>query len=245
VNLTLANLIWATSGEGMPQDRTAGRAIAGRNICRTRFSYVALCGAVAVIALCCGYSAACAGDSDVSSNESFTDKFLNTLGLHDPFAPQYGINYSERSPLVVPPTRDLPPPQSTNGPPAPNWPVDPEIRARAAAKKDDSVGPHDDYVTELSRPLRPNELNATSVNAPGTNDQTSSSELGAKKPSIFSFDWLKQEDYGTFTGEPPRVSLTDPPPGYQTPSANQPYGIVPEKKIYKPPTLGERMEPTR
>ena len=77
-----------------------------------------------------------------------------------------------------------------------------------------------------------------SVNAPGTNDQSTPSELGAKKPSIFSFDWLKQEDYGTFTGEPPRVSLTDPPPGYQTPSPDQPYGIVPEKKIYKPPTLG-------
>ncbi|MFZ0779278.1 MAG: hypothetical protein WAM74_22585, partial [Xanthobacteraceae bacterium] len=89
----------------------------------------------------------------------------------------------------------------------------------------------------------PNELNA--VNPPGTNDQSSPSELGAKKPGVFSFDWLKQEDYGTFTGEPPRVSLTDPPPGYQTPSPDQPYGIVPEKKIYKPPTLGERMEPTR
>jgi hypothetical protein len=168
---------------------------------------------------------------------------MNTLGLHDPFAPQYGINYSERSPLVVPPTRDLPPPQSSNGPPAPNWPVDPEIRARAAAKSDDIVRPAPDYVTDSSRPLRPNELNA--VNPPGTNDQSSPSELGAKKPGVFSFDWLKQEDYGTFTGEPPRVSLTDPPPGYQTPSPDQPYGIVPEKKIYKPPTLGERMEPAR
>ena len=27
-----------------------------------------------------------------------------------------------------------------------------------------------------------------------------------------------------FTGEPPRVSLTDPPAGYQTPSPNEPYG---------------------
>jgi hypothetical protein len=229
----------------MPLDRTAGRAIDGRNIRRTKVLNIALCAAVTALAVCGAYTVARAGDDDVASKESLTDKFLNTLGLHDPFAPQYGINYSERSPLVVPPTRDLPPPQSANGPPAANWPVDPEIRARAAAKKDDSVGPHEDNVTELSRPLRPGELNVRSVNAPGTNDQSSSSELGAKKPGIFSFDWLKQEDYGTFTGEPPRVSLTDPPPGYQTPSANQPYGIVPEKKIYKPPTLGERMEPTR
>ncbi len=107
----------------------------------------------------------------------------------------------------------------------------------------EAVSPKPDYVTDSSRPLRPNELNA--VNAPGTNDQSSPSDRGTKKAGILSFDWLKQEDYGTFTGEPPRVSLTDPPPGYQTPSPDQPYGIVPEKKIYKPPTLGERMEPVQ
>jgi len=231
-----------TSGEGMPQDRLAGGVIVGRNIRRMKFLRVALCGAVAAFALCGAFSAARAGDDDVS-NQSFTEKFFDTLGLHDPFAPQYGINYSERSPLVVPPTRDLPPPITSNGPPAPGWPVDPEVKARAGAKKDDRVSPHPDYVIDSSRPLRPNELNATTVNAPGTSSQSSPSELGAKKPGIFSFDWLKQEDYGTFTGEPPRVSLTDPPPGYQTPSPDQPYGIVPEKKVYKPPTLGERMEP--
>jgi hypothetical protein len=223
----------------MPQERMAGRAIAGR----TKRRSAALSGALAALALCAGHTAARAGDDDISSKQSLTDKFLNTLGLHDPFEPQYGINYSERSPLVVPPTRDLPPPQTSIGPPAPNWPVDPEIKARAAAKRDEKVRPGPDYVTESSRPLRPSELNA--INPPGTSDQSSASELGKKKANIFNFDWLKQEDYGTFTGEPPRVSLTDPPPGYQTPSADQPYGIVPEKKIYKPPTLGERMEPVR
>jgi len=230
------------SGEGMPQDRT-GRVIEGRDIRRTRFLHIALCGAVAAVAVAMSYSAARAGDDGIASQESFTDKVLDSLGLHNPFEPQYGINYSERSPLVVPPTRDLPPPASSTGPPAPNWPVDPEVRARAAAKKDTTVSPHPDYVTELSRPLRPNELNVRSVNPPGTSD--SGTDLSAKKPGILNLDWLKQEDYGTFTGEPPRVSLTDPPPGYQTPSPDQPYGIVPEKKIYKPPTLGERMEPVR
>jgi hypothetical protein len=228
----------------MPHDQMAGRRSGSRDIRRTRLLSVALCGAVAALALCANGSAARAGEDDVS-NQSATQKFLDSFGWHNPFEPQYGINYSERSPLVVPPNRDLPPPQSSRALPAPDWPVDPEIRARAAAKKDDAVSPHEDSVTELSRPLRPGELNIRSVNAPGTNDQSSPSELGAKKPGVFSFDWLKQEDYGTFTGEPPRVSLTDPPPGYQTPSANQPYGIVPEKKIYKPATLGERMEPVR
>ena len=118
----------------------------GRRIIPLR---VALCGAVAGLALCGSLSAARAGDDDVASQELFTDKFLNTLGLHNPFDPQYGINYSERSPLVVPPTRDLPPPVTSNGPPVPNWPVDPEIKARAAAKKDKGVGPHPDNVIEF------------------------------------------------------------------------------------------------
>jgi hypothetical protein len=227
----------------MPQDRMTGRLIDGHFSRRLGALRVVLCGAVTGLALCGTFSAARAGDDDVASKESFTDKFLDTLGLHNPFAPQYGINYSERSPLVVPPTRDLPPPVSSNGPPAPNWPVDPEVKERAAVKKGDRVSPHPDYVTDSSRPLRPNELNVSSVNAPGTNDQ--SSVRDDRKTSILNFDWLKQEDYGTFTGEPPRASLTDPPPGYQTPSPDQPYGIVPEKKIYKPPSLGERMEPVQ
>lgn len=227
----------------MPQDQIAGRKTAGRNMRQAGIMRVALSGAVAALVLCSAYSIAYAGDDDISSKESATDKFLSTLGLKNPFDPQYGINYSERSPLVVPPTRDLPPPQTSNGPPAPGWPVDPEVIQRTAAKKAERVGPHPDYASDLARPLRPNELNA--VNAPGTNDQTTRGERGEKKSSILSFDWLKQDDYGTFTGEPPRVSLTDPPPGYQTPSPDQPYGIVPEKRVYKPPTLGERMEPTR
>ena len=35
----------------------------------------------------------------------------------------------------------------------------------------------------------------------------------------------KKDESAKFTGEPPRTSLTDPPPGYQTPSPDQPYGI--------------------
>ena len=76
-------------------------------------------------------------------------------------------------------------------------------------------------------------------------EQSTPSERGQPKKSFFSFDWMKKEQYATFTGEPPRVNLTDPPPGYLTPSPDQPYGISPEKKVYKPRTLGERMEMPR
>ena len=43
-----------------------------------------------------------------------------------------------------------------------------------------------------------------------------------------------------FTGEPPRTP-DDPPPGYQTPSPDQPYGIGQEKVIAA--DVGDHMEP--
>ena len=197
----------------------------------------------ALVACGCG-SAARAGDDDTQQNKTFGDKFMDAIGVHNPFDTQYEINYSERSPLVVPPTRDLPPPQHATTKPVPNWPVDPEITARAKANADEKVVPQPyDSVIHEERALTPAELGVgRQVSAPGNPEQSTPSELGEHKGSVLNFDWLKKEDYGTFTGEPPRVSLTDPPPGYQTPSPNMPYGIVPESKMPKASTLSERVE---
>jgi hypothetical protein len=233
------------SGEGMPQDRLAGREIGSRKVRRKKFLRIALGGAVAGFVLCANQPAARAGDNDVQ-NQTFTDKFLHGLGVRAPDDTDYEINYSERSPLVVPPNRNLPAPISTSARPAPNWPVDQEVKTRQAAK-DNKVTPRPyDSVMHEGRALTPAELGVgRPASAPGTPEQTTPSELGEKKSNWFNFDWAKKEEYGTFTGEPPRVSLTDPPSGYQTPSPDQPYGIVPEHKVYKPPSLGERMEPVR
>jgi hypothetical protein len=150
---------------------------------------------------------------------------------------------------VVPPSRNLPPPVKAAKVPAPDWPKDPDLKKKEAAKNDKPQVRPFDSVMESSRPLRPDELGVgratTTVSTPGTPEQSTPSELGEQKKSFFSFDWMKKEQYGTFTGEPRRASLTDPPPGYQTPSPDQPYGITPENKGYKPKTLGERMEPVR
>jgi len=234
------------SGEGMPQDRIAGRKIDGRGGRRTKILRIALGGALAAFAMCANYSAARAGDDDVK-DESITDKIMHSFGLKAPDDSDYEINYSERSPLVVPPNRNLPPPISTTAPPVANWPVDPEVKKRAASKDDDKPTPRPyDSVMNSSRALTPAELGVgRAVSAPGEPEQSTPSQLGEKKSGVFNFDWLKKEQYGTFTGEPPRVSLTDPPPGYQTPSPDQPYGLTPEQKTYKPPSLGDRMEPTR
>ena len=61
---------------------------------------------------------------------------MRTLGLKNPGETEYEINYSERSPLVVPPSRDLPPPVTSRRCPRPNWPKDPDV-AKRKAKKDD------------------------------------------------------------------------------------------------------------
>jgi len=222
----------------MPQDRIARRM---------KFARIALGAAFAALVVCGNVSAARAGDDD-DPNETFTDKFLRTLGVKNPGSTEYEINYSERSPLVVPPNRNLPPPMS-NAVPAANWPNDPDVVKRRANKNDDKpVIRQYDAAAEADRALRPDELNNVSrdtrtVSAPGEPEQ--SEPVNQPKKSIFSFDFMKKEQYATFTGEPPRTSLTDPPPGYQTPSPDQPYGIAPEHKVYVPKTLGERMEPTR
>jgi hypothetical protein len=149
--------------------------------------------------------------------------------------------------LVVPPNRTLPPPVTVTTP-APNWPKDPDVARRKTNKNDDKpVIQQYDRAAEADRALRPDELNRVSqdprtVAAPGTPEQTE--PVDKPKKSIFSI-FKKDPQYVTFTGEPPRESLTDPPPGYLTPSPDQPYGIAPENKVYVPKTLGERMEPTR
>jgi hypothetical protein len=195
--------------------------------------------ALAAGTVCAYGSVARAGDYDDPSGQSFGSELRKAIGLPDPDHPDYEINYSERSPLVVPPNRNLPPPISTNGPPSANWPQDPDIKKRKATVNE-VVHVEGDRPTDEGRPLRPDEL--MPKGSAGSTTSSGSGEIETKKNSLLNFSWFNKEEYGTFTGEPARASLTDPPPGYQTPSPDQPYGIPPERKGYKPATLGERME---
>jgi hypothetical protein len=166
-----------------------------------------------------------------------------------------GIDYRERAPLVLPPNRALPPPQSeaTGSIKNPAWPVDPDVKRRkqeAAAEKAKLKGGIS--AEEQSRALRPSELNARrapgeggdgGANGPARSVEDSQrlmspSELGTKNPlgSLFSsFSPNKKTETAPFTGEPPRASMTEPPSGYQTPSPSQPYGLGPAKDTYTVP----------
>ena len=223
--------------------RKGGGAVLGR---------MALGAALAMFVFCANSAVVRAGDDD--EDRSTIDKVMHGLGFKSPFEGS-SINYGERSPLVVPPTRNLPPPEEEKTPAA-NWPKDPDINRRAEAKAKANVKrtkPNPDWALESDRVLRPDELDKgprTTSSTPATPNantyQSNPAYVDPNKKSFFSSmsSMFKKEEYATFTGEPERGSLTDPPPGYLTPSPDQPYGVAPEHKGYKAPTLEERVDAT-
>jgi len=194
----------------MPQDNDWGRRVdrgAGVGAMLLR----AVVGA-AFVGLVVGLDTSTARAADDDTNASAWSKFMQTLGLKKgPDDPD--IDLVERSPLVVPPSRDLPPPVADAAAPTPDWPKDPKVK------------PHKHRKANVV-PAAPNGA-ATVQAAPSPPVQ--------KKAWYNPATWFNQEEYATFTGEPARDSLTDPPTGYRTPSPDHPYGIGPEKKA-KPKT---------
>ena len=209
-------------------------------------------GAGLAAAIVCANTAARAGDDD--DGPTMLGTILQGIGLQGPHGAYAGIDYNERSPLVVPPTRELPAPQTANAAPAPDWPKDQDLARRAKAKAESKkVTPHGDYQSESSRPLRPDQFNLPNRPTPSAaGDGDSSADQLMRDPrdhgatkSLFSGIFSKKNEYATFTGEPSRETLTDPPPGYLTPSPDQPYGVGQSSAQYKVKSVGERVEPTR
>ena len=197
-------------------------------------------------------NAARAGDDE--DEPTFEEKIITGImkGLGGVNMDNSGIDYRERSPLVVPPRLDLPAPASAAAEvKAPNWPKDPdEARRKAiiAARKKDA---HKDAVQasrDASAILSPDELNkgrtatsnggtAVSDSAvpggdPGRNAVLSPSQLGYEGGIFKLFKGNKAESV-PFKSEPARESLTMPPPGYQTPSPNFAYGTGPKESLNK------------
>jgi hypothetical protein len=195
---------------------------------------------VCALALTCLAGPTLAADED--EEDSIETKIIKgILGIND----KDSIDYRERPPLVVPPNRNLPPPETTSSVANPAWPKDPEIvekkKRSAAAKQQRRRDPDED-----GKPLTPAQLEvgraagAGRATGPGVIDgdrsRRSPAELGNKGnplAKIFSSDGGKGE-VATFTGEPQRSSLTQPPPGYMTPSPSHPYGLGVKKEAAKP-----------
>jgi hypothetical protein len=182
-----------------------------------------------------------AADDDEDDDKTFEEKIIDNLmrGIGATNMENRGIEYRERSPLVVPPKIDLPPPAAADAKAAPNWPKDPdEARRKAAiaARKKDKKDPQ-----ESARVLTPAELAVGKTAAPArtgndpiqpgvtTNPSLSPSQLGYTGGlSMFKGNSAEAKP---FTGEPTRDALTQPPSGYQTPSPNFAYGTGPKESL--------------
>ena len=197
--------------------------------------------------------AARAGDDD-DDDQTFEEKIIANImkGIGATNMDNSSIDYRERSPLVVPPKLDLPPPASAAAAkPVPNWPNDPdEARRKAAiaARKKDRNRHRDatQAYNDSARPLSPSELNVARTRPDPDGAKTSDSlkpgdpnamplspsQLGFEGSLSSLFHGNKSESK-EFKAEPPRTSLVQPPPGYQTPSPNFAYGTGPKESLNK------------
>jgi hypothetical protein len=137
-----------------------------------------------------------------SDSDGVWNRLMRSVGVRSAPDPNAEINYTERAPLVVPPTRDLPPP-SDQPVQAADWPKGTAKTIKHTRSKNEVVP-------------------STAVQTPNPPFQ--------KKPWYNPAGWFSKEEYASFGGEPVRQTLTEPPAGYRVPSPDQPYGISPEKK---------------
>jgi hypothetical protein len=213
----------------------------------------AAAGAAVALALALAWSAGSARAEDANDDENVPldtklfRQFMKDLGLSR--SGDGLIEYRERAPLVVPPTRELPPPRDeADVSKTPAWPKDPDVARRKqdlAAEKAKLKG--NLSVEEQMRALRPDELDkpgagekksadakGASKSAEDTSRPLMPSDLGTKTEKIFGSIWSSftpaKPESAPFTGEPPREAMTAPPSGYQTPSPNYPYGVGVEDK---------------
>ena len=230
-----------------------------RNRYANRQRAAALAGLLA-LALVAGTGHAWAqDDEDEPLDTKLFRSFMKEMGFT---RGEQGIEYRERAPLVVPPTRNLPPPQA-EGPAAKNpaWPKDPDVTRRKQASAAEKAKLYSS-AEEQARVLRPDELKAQGQAGVSTSTATGASGNEAMRPlspselqgtatkswwqDIFSSIGPSRPESVPFKGEPPRTTMTAPPPGYQTPSPSYPYGVGAQRgDAAKPSTVESRMEPTR
>jgi hypothetical protein len=168
-------------------------------------------------------------EEELTIDQKILHGILSGIGLQRDKPP---IEFRERSPLVVPPGRDLPPPETESTVAKnPAWPVDAGEKRRKDALGAQRRKNYDSAIDD-GRVLTADEMarGRGTPRQPDGSRRTEDVDQTMLKPSemgnIFSRGIFgKREETATFTSEPPRTSLTQPPTGYRTPSSAQPYGI--------------------
>lgn len=175
-----------------------------------------------------GLVAACS-----SGNSGFSDPVEDLLG--DPMVMlglrvdpnEEEIEYGPRSPLVMPPSADaqfLPDPRQPSAEYGAAWPDDPDVRARRetaelrkAAQKETPAD-----VQWASKPMTPEDLNAWGSQYGRQNGAGMGSPERIRREDdkvVSSRELLdRRSDPNELRSEPPRATLTEPPPGYRTPA---------------------------
>ncbi|WP_328516532.1 hypothetical protein [Tardiphaga alba] len=178
-------------------------------------------------------------DDDLTFEEKFIKQVMTGLGGTN--MDNTGIDYRERSPLVVPPKLDLPPPAATASTAnVPNWPKDPDMQRRREAAAAAKTG-RPEAVLEAARPLTPKEMapkrarvSSSGVDNshpgdPNKNIVLSPSQLGVSSSTLKNMFGSNKGETAEFKGEPTRDALTQPPVGYQTPAQGYAYGTGPKE----------------
>ena len=181
-----------------------------------------------------------AADDEPTFDQKIVRGIMDGLGFKRDGEP--GINYQERAPLVIPSSRDLAPPEQANAASNPAWPKDPDVERRKAAEATERNRNVSDEREREQNPLRPDQLTPGARGKPkrqaarpddgyqppasGFGNQVPPSDLGWNGNLFGAMFDNKKDEQAKFTGEPARNSLTEPPPGYQTPSPAQPYGLA-------------------
>ena len=194
-------------------------------------------GAVCALLLAISFAPARAADDEKSFDQKLLGGLLEGIGLQRERPP---IEYNQRPPLVIPPTKTLPPPETGDVAAAnPAWPKDPDVkRRREAAKRERERDVEAERMREQN-PLMPSEIAVGERGAPQSarrDDGYQPSPTGFSEKMMpdqlgYTGGLIKRMFGGgdgdkpvRFTGEPTRTDLTSPPTGYQTPSPEQPYG---------------------
>ena len=122
------------------------------------FSARASLGLALGVVMLLGAAPARAADDEPGFDEKIVDSIMTGLGFKKDGSA--GINYQERAPLVIPPGRELPPPENPDAVTAnnPAWPKDPDV---ARKKKEAAMARNRNVSDEREReqnPLRPDQL---------------------------------------------------------------------------------------
>jgi hypothetical protein len=151
---------------------------------------------------------------------------------------QEKMDFSERAPLVLPPSLDaaaLPPPEDAAAVASvnPNWPKDPDTQAELDELEKEKIPQRErrKYQENQAKQIykfqaqererervetKPHAYETTFERGPMTPDQLK--EVQKNKAAAAA------NAQPVVTAEPERRRLTDPPSGYRVPSAQQPYG---------------------